>query len=84
MDLMRRPGEPPQGDHAARVRSLPCLVGRDCWGEVEAVSHDGRTGGLVPLCQGHRQELRDHGIRTFQCRHLLDLTAEARRLAVGC
>jgi hypothetical protein len=35
----------------------------------------------VPLCRLHHQEQHAVGLRTFEARHGLDLTAVARRLS---
>ena len=77
------------GEHAERIRELPCLVaeygGRGCDGRVEAAHVKSRGAGglakdLVPLCTGHHRELHDHGVKTFQCTQMLDLASEADRL----
>ena len=85
---LKRLREAQYGPHADRIRSLPCLIGRDCHGTVEAAhvrsrGAGGKSSDLVPLCRGHHRELHDHGVRTWQCRYLIDLKAEARRLADG-
>ena len=77
------------GAHAERIREMPCLIqtygGFGCEGQVVAHHAVSRGAGglakdLTPLCNAHHLEVHQHGAKTFMCRHLLDLKAEADRL----
>ncbi len=54
----------------------------DVWdGVSEPIAYAGETvGNLIPLCRTHHREQHDHGIRTFEERHGIDLAAEAKRI----
>jgi len=57
-----------------------------CWGPVQVCHVRSRgaggddRGNLVPLCAGAHEEQHRIGIRSFQARWGIDLTAEAARL----
>lgn len=76
------------GKRAPVIRSMQCLAAADgrCSGRIEAAHARSRGAGgdrrsLIPLCTGHHREQHDHGVKTFEARHDLDLLAEADRLA---
>lgn len=70
--------------HLAWIRSQPCVVGRDCWGRVEA-AHVGHAAmaqkssdfETIPLCRAHHRDGNDsyHGLgpRRFADVHNLDI-----------
>lgn len=66
----------------AHVRSRG--AGGHAWIDAPHVGYLGplapRVGNLVPLCRTHHREQHDHGIRTFEERHGLDLAEEAARI----
>lgn len=84
------------GPYADWIRSLPCearnvrafpgsWLGGGCLGRIHAAHVRSKGAGgvaehLVPLCMLHHDESHVIGIRTFEARHELDLTAAARRL----
>ena len=46
----------------------------------------GASGGrfdIIPLCQAHHAEQHQHGVKTFAAKYVLDLRAEADRVALG-
>ena len=66
-------------DRVAFVRGLGCLI---CGDPAEAAHVRSRAAGggpddLVPLCRVHHRSQHSLGIRTFEFRHGLDLTAAA-------
>jgi hypothetical protein len=84
-------------DHLAFVRSQGCVVytrtnSIQCFGPIEA--HHVRTAansgiGMKPpgsaavgLCTRHHRALHSAGRRTFETTYGVDLTGEARRLAM--
>jgi hypothetical protein len=74
------------GDHAERVRSLPCLVPGCREVPVHAAHVRSRAAGgsaadLVPLCWRHHREQHDRGVRTFERIYGVDLAAIAAELA---
>ena len=81
------------GEHADRVRSLPCLV-PGCMQRVEACHARARGMGgakgswrdLVPLCREHHEEAGEHRTskrHAFELRHGVSLTLAAAELAGG-
>jgi len=76
------------GDRAPIVRAMPCLAASSntCAGEIHAAHAKSRGAGgnrrhLIPLCQFHHHEQHQHGVRTFEAAHGLDLLAAADTLA---
>lgn len=74
------------GQHAARIRQLPCAVGGiHCAVSVHAhhvrsVGAGGSEKDLVPLCAIHHQELHTTGRWTFFEKYGVDLRVLADRL----
>lgn len=74
------------GQHAARIRQLPCAIGGEfCETHVHAhhvrsVGAGGTEKDLVPLCAVHHQELHTIGRWTFLKKYGVDLRALAERL----
>lgn len=73
-------GEDPE--HLARIRALPCCIGVECEGPVEAHHSTGRGRGMsqknhdhctMPLCHKHHHELHR------ACGHFRGLTRQDRQ-----
>ena len=62
--------------YAKWVRSGLCLIGEQCFG----AGGDDR-GNLVPLCRQHHREQHQIGLRSFERKYDVDLTAHAQHLA---
>jgi len=74
------------GERGDRVREMPCLVGSDCSGPIQACHVVSRGAGgtrrdLISLCSHHHHQQHQIGILSFQEHYGLDLRAEADAIA---